>query len=129
LISQKNSQLEGAWKLVDANSFSEGKVVNHFQVNFTGSQIKVWTKNHFMFVGLFNSDSITTNSYGGGTYKLEGNRYEENILYHTYPDAVGNKVKMLLEIKNDTLIQTWPVNKEGQIDKNKFRIEKYIRAE
>ena len=91
--------------------------------------MKIWTKNHFIFVGLYNLDSTIINSYGGGTYKLEGNRYEENILYHTYPNFVGKKINMLLEVKNDTLTQTWPVNEDGEIDKHNYEIEKYIRAE
>ena len=33
---------------------------------------------------------------------------------------------MLLEVKNDTLVQTWPVNENGQIDENNYRIEKFI---
>lgn len=120
---------EGAWQLVYAKSVSADTVVNEFPVDLTGSDMKIWTKNHFIFVGLYNLDSTIINSYGGGTYKLEGNRYEENILYHTYPNFVGKKINMLLEVKNDTLTQTWPVNEDGQIDKHNYEIEKYIRAE
>lgn len=36
---------------------------------------------------------------------------------------------MLLEMRNDTLIQTWPVNGDGQIDKSNYRIEKLVRVE
>lgn len=120
---------EGAWQLVYAKSVSADTVVSEFPGTVTGSDMKVWTKNHFIFVGLFNLDSTITNSYGGGTYTLDGNRYTETILYHTYPDFAGKKINMLLEVQNDTLIQTWPVKEDGQIDKNNYRIEKYIRAE
>ncbi len=120
---------EGAWKFFYAKSVSADTVVFEFPGNLTGSDLKVWTKNHFIFVGLFDMDTTKIDSYGGGTYTLDGNRYEENILYHANKKSVGEKVKMLLEVKNDTLIQTWPVNEDGQIDKSNYRIEKYIRAE
>ena len=120
---------EGAWNLVYSKSISADTVDYEFPGILTGSDMKVWTKNHFIFVGQFQMDTTKNDSYGGGTYKLEGNRYEENILYHTYPDFIGQKINMLLEVKNDTLTQTWPVNDAGQIDKSNYVIEKYIRVE
>ena len=120
---------EGAWQYVSAKYVSNDTVVFEFPGTLNGSSMKIWTKNHFIFVGLFNFNSKEINSYGGGTYTLTGNRYVENILYHTNPEFVGKKIDMLLEIKNDTLIQTWPVNKDGQIDKHNYRIEKFVRAE
>jgi hypothetical protein len=39
------------------------------------------------------------------SYTLDGNKYEEQILWHYNQKSVGNKVKMLWELKNDTLIQ------------------------
>jgi hypothetical protein len=67
--------------------------------------------------------------YGGGPYKLNGNRYEENIQFFSVQSVIGQTVKMLLEIRNDTLIQTWPLLENGQIDKSNFRQEKYIRLD
>ena len=66
-------------------------------------------------------DSIM-NNYGSGTYKLDGNRYEENL---TYPNP--DTVKLLLEIKNDTITQTWPVDDNGQIIKSNYYIQKLTR--
>ena len=126
---QKSAQHEGAWKLVYSKSISADTVDYLFPGKMTGSDMKIWTKNHFIFVGKLKLDTTVTDSYGGGTYKLEGNRYEENILYHCFPNFVGNKVNMLLEVKNDTLFQTWPVKEDGTIDKSNYIIEKYIRAE
>jgi hypothetical protein len=34
---------------------------------------------------------------------------------------------MIIEIKNDTLHQTWPVDDNGKIDSANYRIENYIR--
>ena len=120
---------EGVWKLVYSKTVSEDTLKFEFPGKVTGSDLKVWTKNHFIFVGIFNIDTTTVNSYGGGTYTLDGNLYEETILYHTYSDVVGKKVRMLLDIKNDTLYQKWPVTEVGKVDENNYRIEKYIRAE
>ena len=76
-----------------------------------------------------NGSRIIRDFYGGGTYKLKGNRYEENVLYHfSKPGTVLNyTLKALIELKNDTLIQTSPVDDNGQINKNKYSIEKYVQ--
>jgi hypothetical protein len=34
-----------------------------------------------------------------------------------------------LEIKGDTLYQTYPVNDNWQIDKNEYTLEKYVRLQ
>jgi hypothetical protein len=49
-----------------------------------------------------------------GSYTLDGNKYEEQVLWHYNPAYVGNKLKMLMELKNDTLIQTFPVDENGK---------------
>jgi len=51
----------------------------------------------------------------------------KTILYHVNKQYVGKTIKMLLGIRGDTLIQTWPVDKNGQIDKSNYTIEKYTR--
>jgi hypothetical protein len=94
-----------------------------------GSDIKMWTANHFPAVGQFQVDTTLMDPGVDGTYKLEGNKYEENIIYHTFKNNVGQKVKMILELRNDTLIQTFPVDDNGQIDKSNYSIEKYIRLD
>jgi hypothetical protein len=127
---QKSSQIEGTWQFVSAKGMAGDTVKIQFpSTALTGSDIKMWSKNHFVFVGRFKRDTTFSNNYGGGTYKLDGNRYEESILYHTNTSAVGNKVKMLLEIRNDTLIQTYPVDDNGQIKKSGYYVEKYIKLD
>jgi hypothetical protein len=126
---QKSSPVQGAWKLVYATWVRGDTLIGEFPGKWTGSDIKMWSKDYFVFVGRYKSDTTFTDSYGGGRYKLEGNRYEENIQFHTWTSAVGSTVKMLLEIRNDTLIQTWPLRDNGQIDKSNFRQEKYIRLD
>jgi hypothetical protein len=125
----KKSSIEGTWQLVNARSMVGDKIMSEFPVNNTGSEIKIWTKTHWIVVGRFKQDSTFSDLYAGGTYKLEGNKYEENVVYHSYKPYVGKNIKMILEIKNDTLTQTYPLDKNGQIFKLDYSIEKYIRLD
>ena len=127
--SQKSSPVEGAWKLVYATWTRGDTLIGEFPGKWTGSDIKMWSKGYFVFVGRFKSDTTFSDSYGGGRYKLAGNRYEEIIQFHTWTSAVGDTVKMLMEIRNDTLVQTWPLRNDGQVDKSNFRQEKYVRLD
>jgi hypothetical protein len=124
---QKSSKIEGAWQLVYNKSIAGDTLLFQFPGNYTGSDMKMWSKDHFVFVGLFKSDTITQNNYGGGTYTLKGNLYAETILFHTYKEVVGKTFKMIIEIKNDTLYQTWPVDDNGKIDSANYNVEKYTR--
>jgi len=122
----EKSPIEGAWKAVFVQSYSGGSAV--YDLNkVSGSQMKMWSENNFIFVGKFQLDTTVINNYGGGSYTLIRNQYMESILYHTDKGNVGKTIKMIIEIKNDTLTQTYPVNEEGQIDKNNYSIEKYVR--
>lgn len=124
---QKNSQLEGAWQLVYFKNIAGDSLRYEIPGNITGSQIKMWSQDHFMFVGRFKLDTAFSDNYGTGTYKLEERQYEENILDFTTANSVGEKIKLLLEIRNDTLIQSWPANDNWEIDQSNYYVEKYIR--
>jgi hypothetical protein len=65
-------------------------------------------------------------NYGGGKYKLEGNRFEEEAMFHADTSYIGKKLRLILEIHNDTLIQKWPADENWNIVKI-YSIEKYIR--
>ena len=124
---QPRKPIEGAWNIVYGKRVAADTLVWEFPGYYTGSQIKVWTKDHFVFVGQFKSDTTITNNYGGGTYTIDSNRYEETLSYHTNSDWVDVKMKMLVEIKGDSLIQTWPVDDNWQINTSDYRVEKYTR--
>ena len=126
---QKSSPIEGAWKIVYGTWVRGDTVMGTLPGTWKGAGMKMWSKGHFAFVGRYGVDTSWSDSYGGGSYSLEGNRYQENIQFHTWKAAVGDSVKMLMEIKNDTLVQTWPLLENGQIDKSNFRQEKYIRMD
>lgn len=63
----------------------------------------------------------------GGTYTLEGNKYMENVIYHANKEYVGTKVRLLLEIRNDTLTQSYPADENWKLSV-KYSIEKYVRV-
>jgi hypothetical protein len=120
------SPLGGVWQVVSWERMRGDTLVATLGKEFTGSEMKIWSGNHFAFVGQYKSDTIVINNYGGGTFKLEGNRYEE---YFLFPNQ--STVKLLLEIKNDTVIQTWPIDENGQIIKTTGlnNVQKLVRME
>jgi len=121
-------QIEGAWRLVYLKAYTGDSLLYQFPSKTTTiNQIKMWSKDHFMFVGQYVSDTVTDDAYGAGTYTLKGKAYEEQILYHSTVDWIGTGIKMYLEIKEDTLIQIFPVNDQGEVVTNYHAIEKYIR--
>ncbi len=129
ILQQKGPSIEGAWKLVHATVVQHDTLMGEFPGVWTGNDMKMWSQGHFIFVGRIKSDTTFTDSYGGGTYTLKGNRYEEQIQFHMVPRLIGKTEKMLLEVRKDTLIQTWPVGENGQIDRSNFSEEKYVRLD
>lgn len=121
-------KIQGSWHLVELKAYSGDSLLYEFPSDETTiNQIKVWTGDHFIFVGQYESETTDDDSYGWGTYKLNGDNYEEHVLYHSNTDWVGSNIKMKLHIKKDTLIQIFPVNDDGQVSKNWHAREKYIR--
>lgn len=104
-------------------------LVRTFPGNITGGGMKMCTKEHFCFVGQYKRDTTNFNSYGGGTYTLNGNQLEETLFYFVNSDKIGSKVKILMEVKGDTLTQTYPVDDNWQFDKSNYTIEKWIKLE
>ncbi len=53
--------------------------------------------------------------FGAGTYTLNGNRCEQTTLYHNNKSKIGTKIKVLTEIRNDTLIQIYPADENWKL--------------
>jgi hypothetical protein len=126
--NEKKSPVEGIWKLVSGrwfNWYPGDTLVFRFPGNMSMYHIKIYSKDNFTFVGHYNLGTTTNDNYGGGTYSLKGDRYEENILY-AGKASVNRKVRMIMEVKNDTLVQKWPADKEWKLA-DKYSIEKYVR--
>jgi hypothetical protein len=126
--NSSKSQIVGAWNLVSMQVMESGKLVTTYPCDtLKGSDVKVWTNNYFESVGKFIIPKDTINNYVGGKYTLIGNHYTEYIEYFPVKQYVGTSTKMLLEVKNDTLIQSYPTDENFKLGKS-FRVEKYIRV-
>ena len=120
---EKKSPIEGAWKWV----YAEYRLDNvEAPVQDDADIIKFWTGGHFSFIGQLKSGSDIEDRYGWGTYELNGNRYVEHVTFHYDEVYQGESVRMILEIRNDTLIQKWPVDENWVLPGN-YNFEKYVR--
>jgi hypothetical protein len=87
----------------------------------------MFSKDYFTFVGHLALDTMTQENYGGGTYTLDGEKYVEDVIYHSGKSYIGTKVRILMEIRHDTLIQRWPVDENWKLAE-KYSTEKYVRV-
>ena len=117
----------GAWQLIQTQSIKNGKVEITYPGILVGNEFKMWSEKNFMFVGRWKEDTLVTDNYGYGTYTLEGNQYEETVLYHFSKNYEGQKLKMTLELRNDTLIQTYHrFDSTGKLSEDVTSVEKYV---
>jgi hypothetical protein len=122
----KKSSLEGTWKIVEFGKWHITDTSTLAMIN--NGLMKSWSKEHFVFVGYFRPDTSIHEYYGGGTYTLDGDKYEEYIIYNDFQPLIGTKFKALLEIRNDTLIQRYNSDKADSWQLRKeFTTEKYVR--
>jgi len=119
------SPIEGTWKMV-YGKWSSNEAT--FPAQIKGDQIKMLSKKHFTFVGHWDVDTSSGDSYGWGTYTLNGNKFEEHVVLHVNKESIGKIVRILMEVRNDTLIQKWPTDENWKLS-GKYSIEKYVRAE
>jgi tetratricopeptide (TPR) repeat protein len=124
-IDSKN--LQGSWQLAGGWFFDNNGKRTVFQAGDPFNQVKVWSGKQFICVGKYKDGDHYVNNFACGTFALDGKRYSEDIKYHVNPDDVGNVFNMSMEIKGDTLIQAWPADAMGNVDKNKSICEKYVR--
>jgi len=122
----KKSPLEGAWKIVE---YGQWHITDtSLKAMFNNGLIKMWSKDYFAFVGYFRPDTSIHQYHGAGIYTLNGNKYEEYIIYNDYKPLVGTKFKALLEIRNDTLIQRYNSDNTDSWElRDGFTTERYIR--
>ncbi|MGE5426425.1 MAG: M56 family metallopeptidase [Methylococcaceae bacterium] len=120
-----SEKIEGAWKTFLSQKIENGKAITLITSDSKYTEMKVWTKDYYAYVG---NQGYGSYSFGGsGTYKLNGNLYEENIIYSPVGSTQGQTVKLILEIKNDTLTQIWPIDASGKYDKSNCNIIKMVR--
>ncbi|MGD0756589.1 MAG: hypothetical protein ABR927_16185 [Bacteroidales bacterium] len=122
---EKKSPLEGTWRCVSMGS--QKLTDNSFQAMIKNGTIKTFSKEYFTFIGHFDQDTISPDVYGAGTYTLNGNRYEETIMYHNIKPLIGGKFKAVDEIRNDTLFHSYNNNADSWELGGNFFTEKYVR--
>ena len=125
---QESKFPQGTWNLVSWKSISGDTIVGEFPGTLSGTDLVIYSESHFLSVGRIKQDTTIINNYVGAIYTLNGNRSEETLLYFPYQDQVGSKVKSLLELRNDTLVKTYPLNDNWEIDKSNYSVEKYVRV-
>ena len=120
---EKKTPVEGAWKLVYGKWAS---IDQTFPAKIKGSAIKFWSKENFAFDGQFKLDTMVMDNYGWGTYILDGTKYTEQVILHADKVTTGKSVKLILEIKNDTLTLSYPADDNWKLA-GKYSVEKYTR--
>lgn len=125
---EKRSPIEGAWQLIETQSVENGNKETTYPGVLVGKEFKTWSAKNFMFVGRWTENSVITDNYGFGTYILDGNNYEETILYHFNKPYEGQTIKMKLELRNDTVFQVYHrLDTAGKPDEKVYSVEKYVR--
>ena len=124
---EKKSPIEGAWKLVYAKNRSMEET---FPAQISGEQIKMFIKGHLTWVGQFKlpTDTAILYDYGLGTYTLNGNKFEEIVKFHYVKGAIGMSIRMLMEVRNDTLVQKYSTDENWELPE-KYDTEIYVRLD
>jgi hypothetical protein len=124
-----DNPLVGAWQMISRQTFSGDTLQMELGKDFTASEMKIWSESHYAFIGRYQMDTTSMDNGGGGSYRIEGTHYEEMVEYFPYQGVVGTTVRILLEIKGDTLIQTWPADENWEITADQYNIMKMIRLD
>ena len=125
--SNEKSPLEGTWRCVSSGSVQFSDTT--FKAMAENGMIKTFSKEYFTFVGHITNDTLTLDEFGAGTYTLEGNKYEEFIIYHDIKSLIGKRFKAVDEIKNDTLIHRFNTDNvdSWKLEKG-YVTEKFVRV-
>ena len=132
--TKKKESIEGVWQMVsakwidDSGFLSKDTAVFLFPGDVQGGQIKAWLDGYVVMAGTSKVlDYDESPSYVAATYTLDGDRYSETIIYHDWTASPGTVVNMILELKNDTLIQKFPVDENWNLNEKGYMYEKYVR--
>lgn len=119
--------LQGAWKLISYQEIENGKISNAFPGYATIDEVKIWSGNYVMFVSHYKSKKHDNDDYGSGTWKTEANKYEELFTITNYSRIKNQPLRLKLEMKGDTLVQTFPLNEKFEVDSYTRYISKYLK--
>jgi len=126
---EKKSPIEGAWKLVYGTAITKEQTFT-FPDQFPWETIKILTKGHMIFIGQIKlpTDTVFKPQYGWANYTLNGNKFEEIVKFHYVKGAIGSTIRMLMEVRNDTLIQKWPTDENWKLPE-KYETQIYVRLD
>lgn len=127
-VQQKRNPLEGAWQIISGEIYSGDTLQTMMKTAENATEIKMFTKTYYSFIGQIKSDTTTLDLYGVGTYTLDGTHCEEIISTNGIQAVEGSGTKMLVEIKNDTMIQKWPCDDNWEIGSD-YYIQRWVRLE
>jgi len=120
---------QGTWQLVSWKNMWGDTLVEEFPGDYTGSDLLIISGNHLLSISRFTGDnSKVVSNYVGATRSINGSHCEETLLFYPEQEKVGSKLKSILELRNDTLIKTYPCNENWEPIKSDYYIEKYIRV-
>jgi hypothetical protein len=124
-----NVLLEGTWELLSETKIEKGDTT--FSVASKDQRmLKIINKSHFAFLRhdlTKGKDSTALFVAGGGSYKLEGDQYTENLEFCNAREWEDHSFQFNVEVKNDTLIQTGKEKIEA-LGIERIIIEKYRRV-
>jgi hypothetical protein len=120
---------QGTWQLANRRNMWGDTLAEEFPGDYTGSDLLIISGKHYLSIGRFTSiNSTIINNYAGATQELDGNHCEETLLYFHDQDQVGSKVRSILEMRNDTLVKTFPCDDKWEVIRSDYTIEKYVRV-
>jgi len=121
--------MEGTWELLSETKIEKDDTT-FLPASRNQRMIKILNKTHFSFLRHdLNSIQDSTKIFvaGGGTYKLQDNKYTENLEYCNFREWESLTFNFTIEIKNDTLTQRGIEKVEG-LGVDRIIIEKYKRV-
>ena len=127
--TDETNQIEGVWKVVGWDMYKGDSLFWSMSSNLHGDEILIYAKEYFNWAGRYSLDTTFWNNFGGGTYTLDGSHMEQTILYYGNPERIGGTVKLLWEYKNDTAVQTWPLDENWNLETGSYSIQKWVRIE
>jgi hypothetical protein len=106
----EKNKVEGTWELVSAKWLSADTV--EFPTSEYDREVKMFGKTYVLFI---RQDTTNEDLFfaGGGTYKLEGNKYIETIDFTSWGGGVGSISTYNCEFRDSMMITTGPFNDEG----------------
>jgi hypothetical protein len=124
---QSELNIEGTWKLISETKIEKGDTIFNPAAE-DQPMIKIINKSHFAFLRhdlKQGKDSTAMFVAGGGTYRLDGSKYTENLDYCNSREWENHTFEFTVQIENDTLVQTGREKIEGA-GVDRIIIEKYI---